>query len=125
MGTEYLLDTNTIIDFAAQKLPNNSHNQLAVIIDTSPQMSIINKIELLSFHHVPAQIIAFIETALIIPLSENIIEETIHLRKNYKLKLPDAIIAATALVFDLVLISHNISDFKNIKDLQLIDSYEL
>jgi predicted nucleic acid-binding protein len=40
-------------------------------------------------------------------------------------RLPDAIIAATALVYDLVLISRNISDFKNIDGLQVIDPHSL
>lgn len=59
MGAQYLLDTNTIIDFSAQKLPVEAYRQLTVIIDDFPQISIINKIELLSFSNVPAQIIAF------------------------------------------------------------------
>ena len=33
------------------------------------------------------------------------------------------IIAATALAFNLTLVTHNIVDFKNIKGLKLIDSY--
>ncbi len=42
-----------------------------------------------------------------------------------KIKLPDAIIAATALVYDLFLISRNTGDFKNINYLKLIDPYNL
>jgi predicted nucleic acid-binding protein len=123
MGTEYLLDTNTVIDFSVQKLPDRANEKLSFIIDTSPKISIINKIELLSFSNVPGQIIFFTDNAFVISLDENIVQKTIELRRKYKIKLPDAIIAATALIFDLTLITHNISDFKKINGLKLVDSY--
>jgi hypothetical protein len=44
MGTRYLLDTNIIIDFSAQKLPATAYDLLTTIIDTQPQISIINKL---------------------------------------------------------------------------------
>jgi predicted nucleic acid-binding protein len=37
--------------------------------------------------------------------------------------LPDAIIAATALVYDLTLISRNVIDFKGIQGLKVIDPF--
>ncbi len=61
-----------------------------------------------------------------IELSENIVQKTIHLRKSYqKIKLPDLIIAATALEYNFQLITHNLDDFKSITGLTLIDSYSL
>lgn len=123
MGTEYLLDTNAVIDFAIKKLPDKANKKLSFIIDSSPKISIINKIELLSVSDVPRQIILFTDKAVVISLDDNIVQKTIELRKKYKIKLPDAIIAATALVFDLTLITHNISDFKKIYGLKLVDSY--
>jgi predicted nucleic acid-binding protein len=58
-------------------------------------------------------------------LTSNVVDVSIDIRKKNKTKLPDAIIAATALVYDLVLISRNVSDFKNIEGLQLVDPYAL
>lgn len=46
-------------------------------------------------------------------------EQTILLKQKYKLKLVDAIIAATAIVYKLPFLTSNI-DFKNIKELNLI-----
>jgi predicted nucleic acid-binding protein len=61
-----------------------------------------------------------------IELSENIVQKTIHHRKSYqKIKLPDLIIAATALEYNFQLITHNLDDFKSITGLTLIDSYSL
>ena len=40
-------------------------------------------------------------------------------------KLPDAIIAATAIINNFTLITHNIKDFQKITELQTMDLYML
>ena len=125
MGTGYLLDTNSIIDFSAKRLSDKAHKYLARIIDEFPQISIINKIELLGFTNVPQQIISFTENAFVIALDNDIATQTIRLRKEHKIKLPDAVIAATALVFNLTLVTNNTEDFKNIIGLDVINPYSL
>jgi len=40
------------------------------------------------------------------------------------MKLPDAIIAATALVYDLTLVTRNVADFKNIDRLKLVNPWD-
>jgi predicted nucleic acid-binding protein len=67
----------------------------------------------------------FINGSTILELNNDIVEKTIAIRKSKKIKLPDAIIAATALVYDLVVVSRNTSDFKNIQGLQVIDPHSL
>ncbi len=62
---------------------------------------------------------------IIHPVNIDLVKTTIDIRQNYKLKLPDAIIAATAVVYDLVLFSRNTADFKKIEGLQIIDPYIL
>jgi len=57
----------------------------------------------------------------IFPLNDEVVDKTIKVRKKYKLKLPDAIIAATALVNNLTLITHNKKDFQKVKNLKVID----
>ena len=58
-------------------------------------------------------------------LEESIIVKTIAIRKNYGIKLPDAIIAATALAHGLILMTRNIKDFVTILDLQVLNPHEL
>lgn len=125
MESQYLLDTNVVIDFAALKLPGKAHEKISNIIDSSPQISIVNKIELLSFTNVPDQIEAFTKEVHVINLDDAIVAKTIEIRRKYKLKLPDAVIAATAVVMNLSLVTHNISDFNGINGLKLVDSYSL
>jgi hypothetical protein len=65
-------------------------------------------------------LISFISNSNIFDLEENIILETIQIRKNFSIKLPDTIIAATCLVNNCSLIKNNIKDFDKITGLQLI-----
>jgi predicted nucleic acid-binding protein len=52
---------------------------------------------------------------------DEVTKMVIYLRKKYSIQLPDAIIAATALVNDLSLFTHNVEDFEKIDDLLIFD----
>ena len=125
MGQKYLIDTNVILDFMGGRLPAKSEYILSEIIDDQINLSAINKIELLGFSNVEQEIIDLVSFAVIYHIDDDIIDKTIELRKKYKIKLPDAIIAATAIVNDFVLISHNFRDFQRISELNFINSYQL
>jgi hypothetical protein len=51
-------------------------------------------------------------------IKQGIIDEAARVRKKYRLKLPDAIIAATAIWDSLTLITDNEKDFARIKELK-------
>jgi hypothetical protein len=96
------------------------------VIDVFPTLSVITKIEVLSFN-APADdyqlLVSFMDDSRIIDLNNQIVDRSIEIRKNYKTKLPDAIIAATAVEYNLILISRNTSDFKNIQGLEVINPH--
>ena len=56
-------------------------------------------------------------------ITEEIEKRTILIRKSHKIKLPDAIIAATAIVHNLILVTRNDSDFKNISGLKVLNPF--
>jgi predicted nucleic acid-binding protein len=58
-------------------------------------------------------------------LNDIVISKTILLRQQHKIKTPDAIIAATALIHNLTLVSRNTVDFKSISGLKVINPYEV
>jgi len=58
-------------------------------------------------------------------LNENIILKSIEIRRKYRLKLPDSIIAATAIENNLKLLTRNLKDFERIAELKSIDPYTL
>jgi len=98
------------------------------IIDAIPNVSIITKIEVLGFNTTANQyriLTYFMNDASVYELTDEVANVCITLRKKYKTKLPDAIIAATALVSGFSLLTRNISDFKNIKDLKVVNPYSL
>jgi len=90
---------------------------------------VVTRIELLSWQKATKSQLAvlkdYIGASSVFGLSEAIVERTIDIRKKYRVKLPDAIIAATALVHDFVLITRNISDFKKILGLEVISPWEI
>lgn len=51
-----------------------------------------------------------------IPLRESIVQQTITLRQQHRLKVPDAVIGASALDADLPLVTRNLVDFSPIDD---------
>ncbi len=56
----------------------------------------------------------FLSFANILPLEDAIVEQAIQIKQAKKMKLPDAIIAATASHYNMELITHNTKDFNGI-----------
>jgi predicted nucleic acid-binding protein len=127
MGT-HLLDTNVVIDFLANKLPPNGMRYMATVVNNVPILSIISKIELLGFNGTTAAMELteeFVNISTLLSVSPEVVDKTIELRRQYKIKLPDAIIAATALVHNLTLISRNFDDFKRLAGLTVVDAHRI
>lgn len=124
-GTPFLLDTNVLIyhirlalsDEVTQRIGDALKSQRAFI-------SVITRIEMLaskghtddSLH----QTTALIRLPPELAMGEAVIEQTIRIRKTFGLKLPDAVIAATALAHGLQLMTGNASDFKRVAGLNLL-----
>jgi predicted nucleic acid-binding protein len=58
-----------------------------------------------------------------VPVTSEIIDRAIQIRKRAKVKVPDAIIGASALVLGCNLVTRNVSDFKSIDGLKVIDAF--
>ena len=128
MGLIFLLDSNAVIDFLGAKYPVTGINFINGIVDEIPNISVISKIEVLSYktNEKEYQLLKdFCSDALLLELNEDIINKTIEIRIEHKLKTPDAIIAATALVYNMVLVTRNIADFNKVPGLTIINPFEL
>ncbi|MDR1811631.1 MAG: type II toxin-antitoxin system VapC family toxin [Candidatus Fibromonas sp.] len=117
MGIRYLLDTNVVLDFMAKNFPENSQNTVAKIIDDEINISLITKIELLSFSNVEQNVVDFVSCSNVFTMSDDIVNKTIEIRRKHKKKLPDSIIAATAIIHKLTIATRNIADFKDFENL--------
>lgn len=129
MAVSYLMDTNVIIDYTGKKFTGSAELSLDAAFDQLFYYSIISRIEVLGFN-APATVLQDLQDFLDLGhqyyVSDDIARQTILIRRALpKLKTPDAIIAATALVYQHVLLSRNLSDFKNIPALTVIDPYTL
>lgn len=125
----FLLDTNTIIYYLKGGLSASGMKTIGDIADDRPAISVITKIELLGFNALTAKeqelTNKFVEASLVFNLNEAVINQTIALRKQHKIKIPDAVIAATAMVYSLTLITHNTPDFNKIPNLHCTDPHLL
>ena len=125
MEQKYLIDTNILIAFIGKILPEKGRTTISIILSEEFNISFINKIEVLGHSSADKTLATFINLANVFEINDAIIDQTIAIRRNYKIKLPDAIIAATAITEDLILVTRNVSDFKNIKDIELLNPWEL
>ncbi len=108
-GIKYLLDTCFILGFynrsdeAIQTIHNHKikYEQCAI--------SIINRMEVFGFSALEAEdeinLQDIFSKFVCLDISTEIEQETIRLRKQHKIKLPDAIILATARVYNLQLVT--------------------
>lgn len=70
-----------------------------------------------------AAIRGFLSQCLCYPLDDEVIERAVLMRQQKRMKLRDAIIAATALEYGLPLVTRNEADFKGIPGLQIINPF--
>lgn len=119
-----LLDSNIIIYSA---LPNNELLRDFVQIN-SPFVSELSRVEVLGFHKLTQYEIdyfgKFFESTTLLSISEKVVTKAVSLRQRRKMTLGDSLIAATALVNGLKLVTNNIKDFKWIDKLDLINPLE-
>lgn len=129
MGIKYLWDTNTVIYYLQQQFPPQAEVFIDnLLMEARPCISAITEIELLCWKAATEKdmevLRGFIHDALVIELERPIKLKTADIRKQHNIKLPDAIIAATALIYDLTLITRNSSDFKNVSALATVDPWK-
>jgi predicted nucleic acid-binding protein len=121
MGMSIVLDTNAVLYFLggrlAQPLP-----------EADFQVSVITEIELLSYPLLKpedeAEVRGFLNDVTIVDLGADIKRSAIALRRQYRLKLPDAVIAATALHLGAELLTNDIKlsniPILRVRELELI-----
>ena len=120
-GTKYLLDTNIILYILSGDKTIARHLHQKILF-----ASVISEIELLGYKELSSKeeksIKEFLSNFRIITIDEAIKNEAIGLRKKYALKVPDSIIAATAISLNLTFITSD-KQFKQISNL-LLELYE-
>ena len=116
-GIDFLADTNFLINVSLK------NNIIEPFIDYNIGISYISEVELLGVFSISKNQFEtskdLISSCFVFEMNAQIKQQTILLKQKYKIKLPDAIIAATAIVHKLPFLTSD-ADFKNIKELDLI-----
>ena len=128
MGKKYLIDTNVVIYLLKGNLPQKTLLLIKPLFESKINFSVINKIELLSHRNATPEenynVEKLIDQSDVHPLNDSIADMSIEVRKKYSVKLAEAIIAATAIVHQYVLVTRNVRDFEKIPELETYNPFE-
>lgn len=117
-GNKYLLDTNAVL-----YILDGDETLINFLFEKELYLSIISKMKLLSYRDITDKekqtVEEFLKEFIIINIDEKIKQNTIEVKKESGMKLPDSIIAATAISLKLPIITSD-KHFKNVKHLDLV-----
>lgn len=115
MATELLVDSDVLVDHlrrARRFFPRPP--------DAEVWYSVVTRAELYSGRYTDEAIVdRFLAPFTEAPVNRRVAERAGRLRRSTDLRLPDALIAATALEHDLTLVTRNRRDFERVEGLRL------
>ena len=123
----FLVDTNVLIYHTARS-PVAKEFLAGLIAAKAFNISMITRIEFLGWHAQTPDGFDKCQRRVglshVLPVSQEVADKAIDLRRHRNVKLADAIIAATAVVNDLKLATRNPDDFKGLTDLEIVNPFE-
>jgi predicted nucleic acid-binding protein len=116
-GIDFVADTNFLINL------HEGHSSVIPFLDKTPVISVISEIELLGWHGIneshKRKLKELLQDCILFELTSDIRSIAISLRQKQKIKVPDSIIAATAIYLQLPVVTSD-KGFRNIKGLELV-----
>jgi toxin FitB len=120
-----LVDSNILIYIYAAQLRHAPLRRF--IADHAPAVSAVSYVEVLGYHHLDAEeqeyLEEFFRLAQVFPLSQAVLDQAVALRQQRKMSLGDALVAGTALVHELTLVTRNVEDFHWVQGLALLNPF--
>lgn len=119
-------DSNILIYHLNDALPPSVLNQVESWITAGAVISVMSRIEVLGYPQTADQLqqamrlLAYFDE---IPLHEPVVQRTITLRQQHRIRLPDALIAATALDLGFPLVTRNMQGFHTINGLIILNPF--
>ena len=118
-----LLDSNILIYGAEEGEPRLD----AILARSDLAVASVSCIETLGYHRLSDAERQGLEAAIarmtVLALEDAVVGWAISLRQERKMGLADAIIAATALVHQLPLVTRNVDDFKHVAGLEIVNPF--
>lgn len=120
----YTLDTNAIIYYLDEEPAVVSVLDPLLAQDIALFVSVVTELALLSYPRLTeediAEIARLLASMVVFPLESRLAHLAAALRRQYRLKTPDSVVAATALLTRTTLVTRNIQDFQAITGLFLL-----
>ena len=120
----YTLDTNAILYYLKDDANTVSLLRGIFAQNVPVYVSAITELELFAFSNLSAAEEALIEelltTVAIISVDSHIARLAAFIRRQYRLKVPDSVIAATALFTGSTLLTRNTRDFRRIPNFSVL-----
>ncbi|GDX12108.1 motility twitching protein PilT [Verrucomicrobiota bacterium] len=118
-----LLDSNILIYGTEEGEPRLD----AILARSDLAVASVSCIETLGYHRLSDAERLGLEAAIarmtVLTLEDAVVARAISLRQERKMGLADAIIAATALVHQLPLVTRNVDDFKHVAGLEIVNPF--
>lgn len=121
-----VFDSNILIYHLNDALPPSVLNQVELWITEGAVISVMSRIEVLGYSQTADQLqqamrlLAYLDEIL---LHAPVLQRTITLRQQYRIRLPDALIAATALDLGFPLVTRNTQDFHTVNGLLMLNPF--
>lgn len=126
--TRYFLDSNVCIYHFDGAPETQSFFASLTPEEDKLFYSFITRIELLGYPKLTSrekrEIDAFLSAFTKVNMTDEIENLVIRLRQSRRIKIPDAIIAASAIYTESVLVTRNEKDFRKIKGLKVLNPFE-
>ncbi|MBK9731492.1 MAG: PIN domain-containing protein [Chitinophagaceae bacterium] len=123
----YLLDTNILIGYYTENLPESIMEFVERVIKNSFNISFVNRLEVLGYPQLTKEQIADLETSFLNAdefwVDDIIISKAILVSRAYNLRAADAIIAATAIVNGLHLVTNDADFNRAHRELTVINPF--
>ena len=128
MNNSYLLDTNILIYYFNDEPIVQPIFEDIQVGDAIGFYCPISWVELLCYPNLTeteANLMReFLRTLRCVLLTEAVLDGAAEIRRNYRVRLADALIAACALTQDCTLVTRNVDDFRRIDGLSILNPFE-
>ena len=121
-----VFDSNILIYYLNRTLPHAARVQVNRWITEGAAISVITRIEVLGYPQTADELrraAGLVTSFTEVFLQEAIVQRTILVRQQHRVRLPDAVIAATALERGVPLVTRNVRDFQGIPGLTLLNPF--
>lgn len=128
MDERFIIDTNIIIYYLDNKIPNDVLPKMNEIFRNSFNLSTISVIELLGWHKLndsdKRKMELFLSKANIHFIDFSVQKKAIEIKQKRKTDTPVTIIAATAILNQYTVVTRNVVDFSKIEGIKIFNPFE-